>query len=147
MSSDIIPFKKEHLKHLLSQDINKHDRNLFSDEFIEQLEKTNIYFTIVYKNKICVCGGIVPYWSGRGEIWSMFSEESRINFVAVFRAIGSWVRHQLKTNYQRIEVSIKPEFLLARRRVEALGFKLEIERAKKYLPSGEDCSIYSIVRE
>lgn len=144
--SSIIPFKKEHLRHLLSQEINKSDIDLFSEEFIDNLEQSGSYITITYKDMVMACGGITPYWPGRGEIWTMFSEESAKYFVATFRLIKWWLHQQINTNYRRIELSIRPDYERPRKRAELLGFKLEIERARKYLPSGEDCSIYSMVR-
>lgn len=142
----IVPFKMDHLKGLLSQPMNKHQENLFPDEFLQAMEHRGLYITITNQDKVMACGGISPYWSGRGEVWCVFSEESKERFVGTFRLIKSWLEEQLKVNYRRIEVSICPELDVARRRAEMLGFKLETERARKYLPNGEDCSIYSMVR-
>lgn len=144
--SSIIAFRAEHLKHLLSQELNKHERGLFTEDFILSMETNHQYITLIYKDKIMACGGITPYWPGRGEVWTIFSEESKYNFVATFRMIRWWLHQQLKLNYRRVELSIPPDNLNARRRSELLGFKLEVERARKYLPTGEDCSLYSLVR-
>lgn len=144
--SNIVPLKKEHLKSLLAQPMNEKDRRLFDDEFIQGLEDTGAFITMVYDGKVMACGGITPYWTGRGEVWTMFSEESKKYFVPTFRMIKWWLHQQLKSNYRRIELSVFPEDERARRRAEMLGFKCETERAKKYLPTGEDCSIYAMVR-
>src|SRR5216684_976556 len=144
MSSEIIKFNGEHLKSIISQDMNKHQRDVFPDELIEQIEKRSCQITILYKDKIMLCGGVTPYWPGRAELWSVFSENSRQYLVPTIRAMKWWIREQIKLNFRRLEWASSVDNLNSKRMAKIIGFKLEIECAKNYLPNGEDCSIFSM---
>lgn len=142
--SEFIPFKKEHLAPLLEQKINFSIREWALSTAVD-MEKTDSV-TLMYRGKVMVCGGIAPYWHGRGQLWSIFSEDSKFNFVPTMRGMKKWVHNQLKEKYSRIELSVEMGFLQGHRRAKLLGFELETMKAKKYLPSGETCSIYSLIR-
>lgn len=144
--SEIVNFKSGHLFALIKEPMNKHLEEWFKSGLVKQLEEGES-FTMLVDGKIMVCGGITKYWEGRGQIWSVFSEMSRQNFTPVYRGIKGWLEDQLKKNYVRIEMSVSCDMDVAKRRAELLGFEVEVERARKYLPSGEDCTLYSMVRE
>lgn len=141
-----IAMSRAHLEGLIKEPMNKDIAAFFNDEMMNTLE-SSVCRSFEYKGKIMVCGGITNYWPGRGQVWTVFSESSKTNFVSTFRAVRDWLKEQLEINYFRIEVSIPCGFKIGQRRAEMLGFELEILRAKRYLPSGEDCSIYSMVRQ
>lgn len=143
---EVVVFKKEHVKPLLAQGINQGMDAIFDDEMLQILESRNLYLTLLQDGEVMCCGGISPYWAGRGEMWCLFSEHCKSNFVPVFRMIRKWLKHELEHNYIRIELSIGCGLQHAKRRAQMLGFTLETERARKYL-YGEDCSIYTMVRE
>lgn len=143
----LVPFKGEHIMEVLKDPINaafveSHSRA----ELHQWLEAQDYSFTGFLDDKVAVCGGITPYWPGRGHIWTMFNGETRENFLPVFRGIQDFLSSQLEKNFHRIEVSIPCEFELGRRRAELLGFRLECEFAEKYLPDGRDASVYSMIR-
>lgn len=144
---EIINFKEEHLKPLIGQSSNSSIPDWFTSGLAKGLEETNAV-TIIYKDEVLACGGIRDYWNGRGQIWAVFNEvTAKKNFVPAFRATKSWIESQIKSNYHRIEMSVDYEFTIGHRRAKLLGFTKDCERARKYLPDGGDCTLYSLVRE
>lgn len=141
-------FQVEHFMQLAKEPINQNLQHMIgSGQVFGLLETEAVTF---FKNEqIMICGGITQYWQGRGHLWTVFSEASKEHFVPVFRAVDAWLKNLLLTKYHRIELSMdwESDREMGHKRALMLGFKLEVERAKKYLPTGEDCAIYAMVRE
>lgn len=142
--SEIVKLKREHLIPLLDQKENLGVKECLLGQ-IDNLEIQN-NFALIINEKAAVCGGVLMYWEGRGQLWSVFNEDFKSNFVPVFRGMKAYMKEELK-RFRRIEVSIPLSCPNWKRRVEMLGFTLECAVAKKYLPDGNDCSLYSMVRE
>jgi hypothetical protein len=143
--SELVKFKPDHLIPLLEQQINAPLKDWFMSGVVYDLEKSDAV-SFIYKGEVMVCGGITKYWAGRGQLWAVFNENSKYNFVPTFRMIKHWLNHEIGNNYNRIELSVACDFEIGKRRAEMLGFGLECAVAKKYLPTGGDCSLYSMVR-
>lgn len=143
---ETVAFKAEHLLPLLKENMNKRFEEFFINGLAFELEKSNSV-TFLYDERAMVCGGIKPIWEGRGQVWTIFSESSKTHFLPTFRAISRWLKYQIDNNYRRIELSVDCDFPIGKRRAEMLGFSLDILCARRYLPDGRDCSIYSMVRE
>ena len=138
-SFEIIPFKLEHFEGLYDQ-----PSNAFLKSWVEKWAKGLIEkeqaFTGLVRGEPMVCGGITDYWDGRGQIWAIFNEKSKTNFVPVFRGIKAWL---IKQPYHRLELSVPVGLEVGCRRAALLGFKLECI-AKKYLPDQTDAILYSL---
>lgn len=143
---ELVKFKGEHLLEILSEPDNISFAEFYTESLLRYLEAMDSV-TYFKDGKVQFCGGITPYWPGRGQIWIMFSEETRKNFVPTFRTMKKWVDEMLKSKYHRIECSIDHGFEQGKRRVLMLGFKLECELLRKYLPNEGDVSLYSMVRD
>ena len=91
-----------------------------------------------------VCGGVIKLWEGRGCVWTVFNEESKGCFVPVFRGIKEFLRLQRQV-FRRLEIAVPTGFEMGHRRALLLGFKVECGFAESYLPSGEDCVLYSLI--
>ncbi len=144
--SELIPFRADHLYKILSEPANESLRGQFAPELCKDLESTDS-MSFVYNGMVQVCGGITTYWPGRGQVWSVFSDTTKNNFVPTFRVIRRWLRLMIDTKYHRIELSVDAGFPIGRRRAEMLGFQMECARARKYLPDGADCALYALVRD
>lgn len=140
----LVPFKAVHIMPMLEQPINIAHRDQFTNGVAEWVEQKGC-FTGLLGEKPVVCGGILAYWPGRGQIWTMFDENCGGNFVPIFRGIKRYLKEQGKV-FKRIEVSIPYDFSIGRRRAEMLGFKLECDRATAFLPDGGDAALYSLVQ-
>lgn len=140
---DLVPFKTDHLKPLAEQSINSYLPEWITSGHAEAMEKT-LAFTGFVKGEVMVCGGVTHLWSGRGQLWSIFSERCKTNFLPTFRGIQKFLDH---VPYKRIEMSIPCDFEIGKRRARLLGFELECERARFYLPNGKDCSLYVRIKQ
>ena len=86
-----VAFKRNHVIDLLQQKINDDGREFFKNvnfDVIESLES----FTGMLNGRPVVCGGVVPFWNGRGYLWTVFDEGSKNCFVPVFRGIKSFLK-------------------------------------------------------
>lgn len=142
---EIVKYKKEHIIPMLDQKANIANKELFLSGQMAAVEAADS-FTGLLDGKPVLCGGVFQYWNGRGLLWSVFNEECKSNFVPVFRGIKKFLSEQLKI-YNRIEVAIPCDFEAGKRRIKLLGFKLECEKAEKFLPNGQDCALYALVRQ
>lgn len=141
----VVPFKQAHVLRMLEQKSNAHLKSFFTTGAGSKFEEEGISFSGELNGSVVICGSIKEIWPNRGFIWCVFDEQVKQNFVPVFRGIKKFLR---ESPFRRIEVCISPwNFHVGRRRAEMLGFKLECDRAVKFLPDGTDCSIYSLVRE
>lgn len=142
--------RKMKLEHLLT--LAKEPDNAFIGEWLkngiaESWVEAEECFSGFVNDQLMICAGISRYWNGRGHIWSVFSENARRYFVAVFRGMRRFLQ---TTNYARLEMDIpldRPYSALAHRRALLLGFELECSRARKFRPSGSDSALYAWVRE
>lgn len=143
--SNLVPFKREHLYPLLDEPHNQHMAPHFTEALCDTLEGLDSV-SYISGERVLAIGGITPYWPGRGHVWSLFSLEAKKNFVPLYRAMNGWINEMLDTKYRRIELSVDYGFKKGMRRAQMMGFKLECEHAKGYLPDGGDVSVFSRVR-
>lgn len=143
---ELVKFEASHMITLSQEPINKWVEGMVLSGQAAELEEGDNNFTFLIDGYPHMCGGIGTYWNGRGQLWSIFSERSKDNFLPSFRCIQRWLIEQRKI-FRRIELSVDYEFEQGKRRAEMLGFKLEIERARKFLPNGKDVSLYAMVSE
>lgn len=139
----IIPFKAEHLAPLLDQSINQDVKAVFLGGFADHLETIGGSATGLVDGKVAVCGGVWKYWENRGQIWTVFNQDYKDNFLPVFRILKEFLD---QSNYDRLEMSVPFGFEIGKRRAKLLGFTLECERARKYLPNGVDCALFARVK-
>lgn len=138
----VIPFKKEHMIPLLDQDINKVHKAGFMSGKMDELEKIHS-FTMIYDETILVCYGVIEIWKKRGQLWTVFNQESKFHFVPIIRAAK---RLFLESEFDRIEMAVPVPFETGHRRARLLGCTMETRNAPKYFPNGEACSLYAWIR-
>lgn len=143
---EIRPFKKEDVLPLLEQPINHGVREFFLSGAADQMEAVGGMISIFVDGECTACGGIAQYWEGRGQMWGVFSEKTKGNFLPTFRAIKEFIKVS-QAKYRRIEMSVDQGVILSHKRARLLGFTLEAKLMRKYLPSGGNCSLYALVRE
>ena len=140
-----IPYRKEHVLPFMEQSMNADIRDAYLSGAAEMLEGTPAQ-TGVLNGVPMVCGGVIKLWEGRGLVWTVFNDESKDCFVPVFRGIRRFLAEQMKI-YRRLELSVPVSFEIGHRRARLLGFKVECHLAPKFLPNGDDCVLYAMVRE
>ncbi len=130
---EFIPMTREHVLSLMPD---------FSWD-LDQLVKAPYSRTGIYNGKIMVCGGVVELWANRAYAWTIFNEGTKAEFVPTFRAIRRFLKEQ---PFKRVEMAIPVGLVNAQRRAKMLGFKLECPYAESFLPGGQDCALYALVR-
>ena len=141
---EVVPYKHWHIEPFLEQKINLPLKGFFTHGLGREFEKRGNAFTGLVDRVPMVCGAIEEVWENRGTVWCMFNEECKTNFIPVFRAIKKFI---MASKFKRIEICIPCDFEQGKRRAKMLGFELETECARKYLPSGTDCSIYVMIKD
>lgn len=114
-----------------------------TEEQIKAIEGAPYSYSIFVDDKICVCGGAVEYWQGRGESWAVIDPEVRHDFVKLHTLTKKFLN---ECPIRRIEAAVEVDFPAGHRWVKALGFKKEAERLEAFLPNGNAASLYSRVR-
>lgn len=133
---ELIKFKKEHL------DFFTEDR--ISESKKHDIENMKYSFSILHKGAVLCCGGILEFWPGRGEAWIIFSEEARKHMVGVVRLARKVLDD---TPFKRIEATVDIGLECAEKWINLMGFKLEAPLMKSYGRLGEDCMLFSRVKE
>ncbi len=140
---EVVPYKHEHILPLIEQKINRFNKEFFLNGVGREFEKQGTAVTGLWNGTPVICGAINEIWENRGMVWCMFNEEVKYNFVPVFRGIKKFIE---QSKFRRIEICIPCDMKQSRRRTEMLGFKLECDRAEKFLRDGTDCALYALVR-
>jgi hypothetical protein len=143
---EMIPYRAEHVLSLVGQSINANIENSYREYLADFLEEQGGGATITQDGVPMACGGVLKLWEGRGSVWTVFNEHSKNCFVPVFRNIKRYIRSSAN-NYRRLELAVPLDFDIGHRRALLLGFKIETPLARKYLPTGEDCVLYSFIQE
>ena len=141
---EIIPFEPHHAARMIEQPLNSQLRNWISSGYAQELKANTEAFTGLVSGEVMVCGGIAKMWPGRGYLWSVLSENIRVHSISVYRGIRRWLNTR---DYRRIEMDVPCHMEIAHRRAVWMGFEIEIQRARKYMPNGDDASIYVRIKE
>lgn len=137
-----IPFRAAHVRQMDIQPTQSHVAGI-ADDRLEALE--GVYAnTLVEDGKPLSCAGAVPLTEGRAMVWAILSNRvTPQNFKAVFAWSKLWLR---SLPFHRLEASVELDFLNGHRMLKALGFYLEVARAKAYSPGRVDSSLYVMVK-
>jgi hypothetical protein len=143
----VVPFKKEHLMHLLKEGFLDHKiQPYFLPEYGERIENDGKSFTILDEGVPVVFGGTTVYWKNRAELWLVFGKPKTEKFILIYKILVKWLE-SFKKEYARLEMTVDFESEVQHRWAKILGFKQEAYRLRKYLPHGGDAALYSWVRE
>jgi RimJ/RimL family protein N-acetyltransferase len=93
--------------------------------------------------RIVGCAGLITCHSGRAIAWALLASDARQHVAGVHRAVKRFLDEQ---GIARIEAHVDCDFPAARRWVEALGFRLELERMRHFLPDGRDAAMWVRLR-
>ena len=138
---EIVPFEAEHLKRLELQAAQAYLSQWVTPEQGDALAEEPS-FTALKDGKPIACAGIVTMWFGRAIAWAYVSDTGPQDFIGVHRAVKGF----LDVCYvQRIEMTVDCDFPQAHRWAKMLGFEMESERMKSFLPNGDDSALYARV--
>ncbi len=138
---EIVPFKAAHLAALQVQDAQTYLSEWVTEEQGLALEEQHSY-TVLHEGVPKGCAGTITQWQGRATAWAFIANVGPTMFLPIHRA----VKHFLDGCYvHRLELTVDYDFTQGHRWAQMLGFKLEAERLRAYLPNGGDVSMYARV--
>lgn len=140
---NLVPFKKEHLAPMLGQRINSFLINWMDSGHAQVMENCEGSFSGIVNGEVAIVGGTVIHWAGRGYLWAVFNQNFKQNFVPVFRGIKKYLDDH---PCARLEMAVPIYCFEGHRRAELLGFKVECEKAEKYLSNGADATLYARIK-
>ena len=135
----MVPFEPWHLSWLT--DTTEQAWIARTPDYARALKDGGPCFTAFAGMRVVACAGIVPYWEGRVQAWSILSADVGAYAMGIHRA----VRRFLDTYpARRIECSIDPRSETAVRWATRLGFEYE-GTMRGYTPSGDTMDLYARV--
>lgn len=136
-------FRAEHLKKMGLTPGNEYLLP-FQVQDLRYLERSPYARTIFADDgTVLVCGGVTPYWEGRGEAWALVNRGRRKDFLGMHRMAKKFIRD---CPIRRVEASVECDSVNGHRWCKALGFTLEAKRLKAFLPGGKDGALYARVK-
>lgn len=135
--------KAEDFKMVMARGGKSYIGATLTEEQARALEETPESFSIFADGKLIACAGVAEYWAGRGESWAVIATDCKADF---FRLHNVVKRYLEICPIRRVEASVDCDFPAGHRWVKALGFTLEAERLKSFLPDGKDAAMYARVK-
>jgi RimJ/RimL family protein N-acetyltransferase len=88
--------------------------------------------------------GLIKVHDYRAIAWAMLSNEAPKHFKSIHKAAKAFFSDQ---PFKRVEAYIDEEFPAARRWIKALGFQLEKEHLRYFLPDGRSAALWARIRD
>ena len=136
-------FKAEHWNEIAEQEAMAYLRDYISPEMVQSLEKSKYAYTIRVDGRVVACVGVVEFWQGRGEAWTVIDRNCKREFISIHRTVKSLLKI---CPTDRVEAVVDLGFDAGHRWMDLLGFKLEAPIMAKYRQNGAHCSLYARVK-
>lgn len=135
----VVFFKADHLKYLLK----KFPDDVLTFGHADLLEQKQAHsFTVMHKNRVLACGGVVKYTNARGEAWAKIDQTAREHFLKIHNA----ARRIIATSgFNRVEATTGANFANGCRWLKLLGFEFE-GVMKKYNLDGSDMALFARIK-
>lgn len=143
MGVSVEPFKTEDAFTLLEDPRLAHVRAYMTEERMAHLETNNLSFSLKRDGKLLCIAGIAPLWPNVGEGWAIFAKDVKENFLEIHKIVKKFIK---ESDFNRVQMTVKFGFYEGHRWARLLGFELECPRMKHYLPTGEDVSMYVVIK-
>ncbi len=142
---DIIPFRSEHAKFILSQQLNANELYLRPEhrKYALYLEQVGTSFTAIVDNKPIAAGGIFVLWEGVAEGWVMATSDIWKHSISMAKHFKKKTNVLIETTkIKRLQTTVKADFKLGHKFATWLGFEKE-GLMKYYGPDGSDYIRYA----
>lgn len=141
----LVPFKARHLYGLDLQEQQRYLSSFITTEEMKGLENTKYCqaWTYFVDGNPVGCCGVLKQWEGRAVAWMYLDKKAGRHLIRGVRFIKRYLE---TTPYRRIEATVDEGFEQAHRLVQMLGFKLEAENMKGFLPNGGNAALYAMVK-
>lgn len=146
MNPKIIHFQMDHLEKIDQKKGVFHEKS----QILQSLKSVvahpkNHTGTIMLGEKILAVVGLIDLRPGFAEVWSITSEEIRLAPIGFHKLALALLRHYQKSlGLQRIQISVKEDYLEGAKWAESLGFVRE-GVMRRYDPDGSNHILYARV--
>lgn len=141
---EIVSFKYEHLGMMKEQVATMATFPKINEVHGRTLQTSGFSYTMMGGGEVLGCAGVLPYWPGRGEAWTILSGDCGKYFISMHKAVKRFLDI---CPFKRVEATVDCYFEEGHRWIKMLGFELEAPRMRKYTEDGGDYSLYSRIRE
>ncbi len=141
----VVTFDLKDIKPLLDEPMNAHLSYWKDDGYkhARALAHRSLALTGLVNDTPIICAFIVELWRARGYMVVVMSQKIKEHSVVAHRGMKKILE---KLPFERLEFDIPVNHKLAKKRADFLGFKIMCKHAKKFLPDGQDATIYEWVR-
>lgn len=143
MNVKVEKLQPEHLIELIERKAKSYAGPILTERQVESLAVSDHSHAVFVDGRLMMCAGVQEYWRNRGEAWAVLDPLCKRDFMAIHNVVKRFFEI---CPVDRIEAAVDISFKPGHRWVKLLGFTMEAERLKKYLPDGKDVSLYSRVR-
>lgn len=139
---DVVPFEAWHLDFLRLRPEQQQIGVDVTPEYAQALQNAGEGFSGWVGSQVVAAAGIIKFWSGRAQVWGMFSDLMPVYGALVHRHV---LRYIQRSPVARIECVIDPAFPVSVDWAIRLGFRYE-SRMEKYGVHGQDMLMYVRIR-
>jgi len=140
----LMPYRPFHLKAIEVQDAQSDAVGQIQNEWAVSLEQAGPAYTLMDKNIVLGCGGLVIQWTGRAMAWTLLSKE--LTGTKFLRAHKEATRFLNSQDIKRIEMVVDHEHIQGHRWAEMLGFEWEGLMRGYSQFSQRDCDLYARIK-
>jgi hypothetical protein len=141
----VMPMKPEHLLQMKKNRMVSWIDPGLTESKANSISESPYSNTILNEaGEVLMVGGVIEHWRCRAEVWAIFAENSYRYIPHMTKVIRSFI-HSLP--HKRIEATAVKKFKAAHRFLKNLGFDKEVETLRGWYPTGEDVSMYVIIRD
>lgn len=137
------PFRAEHLEQLILQPAQAAWRGRFDGETGAALEASRLAWSLLWRDRIIGCGGVVDRGGGRGEAWALLAQDAGLAMLTATRAVR---RYFETAPFRRIEAATAADFAPAARWTRLLGFECE-GRMRAFCDDGGDAERWAFIKK
>lgn len=137
---ETVTFEHHHLRKINVQAAQRAE--FFSDGAQDQ--PTGEAYTVLDRDEVLACFGLIRLFPGRGLAWSVLSQDAGRRMISITRTIRCLLD---ATPCVRVEMAVADGFRAGERWAELLGFECETPTPlRAYLPGGTDARLYARIR-
>lgn len=137
-SIDVVPFQPWHLEWLNVQASQAMLSRSLTQHYGRSLVNAGPCYSAFAGMEVIACAGVVEFWAGRSQVWSLLSSQMPQYRKAIHKAVKGFL-----TGYRvrRLECVVDPRSEASMRWATHLGFHVE-HLMRAYTPGGDDQLMY-----
>lgn len=135
----IIPFRGAHIDEMATLGGQAWMKPHFAENDPRAYESLGPCFTGTVGGNVIGCAGLIMCNAQRAIAWALFTDEARRHFKSVHQAVKHFLASQ---PVKRLEAYVDCDFEAGQRWTARLGFSLELDRMRHFLPDGRDASLW-----